>query len=109
MSNTITTYIFLSSFRKPVLFLKPGPPLAIKAHRYYYKYETEIQIGCCILKQKPIRGAAEHIAGIRKAGYVVSINKNKRAAIFRHSDVGIVGDAHILLPLLIARLEKRKG
>ncbi len=54
-----------------------------------------------------IRGAAEHIAGIRKAGYVVSINKNKRAAIFRHSDVGIVGDAHVLLPLLIARLEKR--
>jgi len=56
-----------------------------------------------------IRGAAEHIAGIRKAGYVVSINKNKRAAIFRHSDMGIVGDAHVLLPLLIARLEQRKG
>ncbi len=56
-----------------------------------------------------IRGAAEHIAGIRKAGYVVSINKNKRAAIFRHSDVGIVGDAHVLLPLLVARLEKRTG
>jgi electron transfer flavoprotein alpha subunit len=56
-----------------------------------------------------IRGAAEHIAGIRKAGYVVSINKNRRAAIFRHSDVGVVGDAHVLLPLLIAGLEKRKG
>jgi electron transfer flavoprotein alpha subunit len=56
-----------------------------------------------------IRGAAEHIAGIRKAGYVVSINKNKRAAIFRHSDVGVVGDAHVLLPLLIARLEQRTG
>ena len=54
-----------------------------------------------------IRGAAEHIAGIRKAGYVVSINKNKRAAIFRHSDVGVIGDVHILLPLLIERLEKR--
>lgn len=56
-----------------------------------------------------IRGAAEHIAGIRKAGYVVSINKNKRAAIFRHSDVGVVGDAHVLLPLLIERLEQRKS
>jgi electron transfer flavoprotein alpha subunit len=52
-----------------------------------------------------IRGAAEHIAGIRKAGYVVAINKNKRAAIFRHADLSIVGDVHILLPLLIARLE----
>jgi electron transfer flavoprotein alpha subunit len=54
-----------------------------------------------------IRGAAEHIAGIRKAEFVVSINKNKRAAIFRHSDLGIVGDVHMLLPLLIERLEKR--
>jgi electron transfer flavoprotein alpha subunit len=52
-----------------------------------------------------IRGAAEHIAGIRKAGYVVAINKNKRAAIFRHADLSIVGDLHVLLPLLIARLE----
>ncbi|HLX58179.1 MAG TPA: DUF4180 domain-containing protein [Ktedonobacteraceae bacterium] len=54
-----------------------------------------------------IRGAAEHIAGIRKAGYVVSINKNKRAAIFKHSDLGVVGDVHVLLPLLIERLEQR--
>ncbi|GAC1521814.1 MAG: hypothetical protein NVS3B14_22990 [Ktedonobacteraceae bacterium] len=56
-----------------------------------------------------IRGAAEHIAGIRKAGYVVSINKSKRAAIFRHSDVGVIGDVHVMLPLLVERLEKRKG
>jgi len=56
-----------------------------------------------------IRGAAEHIAGIRNAGHVVSINKNRRAAIFRHSDVGIIGDVHILLPLLIEQLEKRKN
>lgn len=55
-----------------------------------------------------IRGAAEHIAGIRKARYVVSINKNKRAAIFKHSDLGVVGDVHVLLPLLVEQLEKRQ-
>ncbi|MGZ3624984.1 MAG: FAD-binding protein [Ktedonobacteraceae bacterium] len=54
-----------------------------------------------------VRGAAEHVAGIRKARYVVSINKNRRAAIFRHSDLGIIGDVHILLPLLIKHLEYR--
>ncbi len=54
-----------------------------------------------------IRGASEHIAGIRKAGYVVAINKNKRAVIFRHADVGVIGDVHVLLPLLIERLESR--
>jgi electron transfer flavoprotein alpha subunit len=55
-----------------------------------------------------IRGASEHIAGIRKAGYVVAINKNKRAAIFRHADIGVVGDVHVLLPLLIEQLEREK-
>jgi len=30
-------------------------------------------------------------------------------AFFRHSDVGVVGDMHVLLPLLIERLEKRNG
>jgi len=54
-----------------------------------------------------IRGAAEHIAGIRKANYIVSINKNRRAAIFRHSDLGVIADVHILLPLLIEYLEYR--
>ncbi len=55
-----------------------------------------------------VRGAPEHIAGIRKAGFVVSINKNKRAAIFRHSDIGVVADVHVLLPHLIEQLERRK-
>lgn len=55
-----------------------------------------------------VRGAAEHIAGIRKARYVVSINKNKRAAIFKHSHVGVVGDVHILLPLLVEKLKALK-
>jgi electron transfer flavoprotein alpha subunit len=52
-----------------------------------------------------VRGAIEHIAGIRKARYVVSINKNKRAAIFKYSDLGVIGDVHVLLPLLIERLQ----
>jgi electron transfer flavoprotein alpha subunit len=55
-----------------------------------------------------VRGAAEHIAGIRKAHYVVSINKNRRAAIFKHSDLGVIGDVHVLLPLFIEALKKRK-
>lgn len=55
-----------------------------------------------------VRGAPEHIAGIRKAGFVVSINKNKRAAIFRHSDIGVVADVHALLPHLVEQLERRK-
>lgn len=46
---------------------------------------------------------------IRKTGYVVSIDKNKRAAIFRHSDVSVVGDVYVLLRLLVSRLEKRTG
>lgn len=54
-----------------------------------------------------IRGASEHIAGIRKAGYIVAINKNKRAAIFRHADAGVAGDVHVLVPLLVEKLQQR--
>ena len=54
-----------------------------------------------------VRGAIEHIAGIRRAGYVVSINNDERAAIFRYSDLGVVGDVHVLLPLLVEELGKR--
>jgi len=55
-----------------------------------------------------VHGAVEHIAGIRKAGYIVSINKEKQAAILRYSDLGVIGDVHILLPLLVEQLAKRE-
>jgi electron transfer flavoprotein alpha subunit len=40
-----------------------------------------------------ISGSSQHIAGMKDAEYVVSINKNPAAPIFRHSDICITEDA----------------
>ncbi len=39
-----------------------------------------------------VRGAFEHMVGVRRAGLVVAINKNARAPVFKLADYGIVGD-----------------
>ena len=39
-----------------------------------------------------ISGSSQHLAGIKDADFVVSINKNPQAPIFRHSDVCITAD-----------------
>ena len=48
-----------------------------------------------------IRGAFNHTVGIQKAGVILAINRNHRAAIFRAADYGIVGDWNEYLPPLI--------
>jgi len=55
-----------------------------------------------------ISGANEYTAGIEKSKQVIAINSDARARIFRFSDLGIVGDLHQILPLLIKRLIELK-
>jgi electron transfer flavoprotein alpha subunit len=56
-----------------------------------------------------IRGAFEHIVGIRRAGTVVAINKNQKAPMFQSADFGIVGDYAEVVPLLTMALEEAKA
>lgn len=55
-----------------------------------------------------ISGATQHISGMIGSGYIVAINKDEDAAIFDIADVGIVGDAMKVIPLLIEEIKKVK-
>jgi electron transfer flavoprotein alpha subunit len=45
-------------------------------------------------------GAMEHVVGVRRAGLVIAVNKNPKAPIFKHADLGVVTDLAGLLPHL---------
>ena len=52
-----------------------------------------------------IRGAFNHTVGIQKAGVILAVNQNRRAAIFKAADYGIVGDWKEYLPPLVEALK----
>lgn len=51
-----------------------------------------------------VRGAFEHLTGVRRAAIVVAINSDPKAPIFEACDYGLVGDVRTLLPMLAERL-----
>jgi electron transfer flavoprotein alpha subunit len=56
-----------------------------------------------------ISGANEFTAGMEDAQLVIAVDKDPRARIFRFADLGVVGDVHEVLPLLIESLKALKG
>lgn len=51
-----------------------------------------------------ISGATQYVCGIGKSRTVISINRDKKAKIFEHSDYGVVGDAEKILPAVLTKL-----
>ena len=53
-----------------------------------------------------ISGAIQHMAGIKKSGFIIAINRDKDAPIGEVADVLVVADVVQLLPALIERLKR---
>jgi electron transfer flavoprotein alpha subunit len=49
------------------------------------------------------------VVGVRRAGFVVAINNNPKAPIFRQADRGLVADWAEAVPMLAAALRRRSG
>ncbi|MCK9548750.1 MAG: electron transfer flavoprotein subunit alpha/FixB family protein [Sphaerochaeta sp.] len=55
-----------------------------------------------------ISGAIQHLAGIKTAKTIVSINRDSEANILALADFAIIGDLFGIIPVLLRRLEERR-
>lgn len=56
-----------------------------------------------------ISGAVQHVAGMEKSDYIIAINRDPEAEIFKIANQGYVGTVESVLPALIAEIKNIKA
>ncbi len=56
-----------------------------------------------------ISGALQHTAGMDKSETIIAINPDPNAPIFDVADLGIIGDAKEILPIIIEKIQEREA
>jgi electron transfer flavoprotein alpha subunit len=54
-----------------------------------------------------VSGAVQHMVGMQGSEKIVAINSDPQAPIFTVADVGIIGDYHKVVPVLIKELQEK--
>lgn len=77
------------------------------------RISKEMQVGQTGKTVKPrvyiacgISGALQHLAGMEKSDFIIAINRDPDAPIFSAANIGLVGDALEILPLLTDEIRR---
>jgi electron transfer flavoprotein alpha subunit len=54
-----------------------------------------------------VSGAGQHVAGIGGSETVIAVNTDRTSPLLKMADLGVVGDLHEIIPLLIQKLRER--
>ncbi len=56
-----------------------------------------------------ISGAVQHVAGMEKSDFIIAINRDPEAEIFKIANLGYVGKIEEVMPLLVEEIKKAKA
>lgn len=55
-----------------------------------------------------VSGAIQHITGMEKSNFIIAVNKDRKAPIFKFAHIGIIANLEIILPKLLEKIKISK-
>lgn len=53
-----------------------------------------------------VSGAGQHVAGITGSEVIIAVNTDRTSPLLKMADLGVIGDLHEIVPLLVQKLEQ---